>query len=148
MACAPMEDDQETQSNQVASDADEPKTVFQDTTEILVERIIEECIKGGAVAAGPGEFTKRAFQNGKIDLIQAESLLSLINAKSTIGVQISNTNLTGSLTRRFKKMRELLIKTLGLLEYELDISETENQKENKFEHEQKRNTTAQTINII
>ena len=37
-----MEDDQETQSNQVASDADEPKTVFQDTTEILVERIIEE----------------------------------------------------------------------------------------------------------
>tara|TARA_B100000405_G_scaffold290629_1_gene240810 strand:- start:990 stop:2237 length:1248 start_codon:yes stop_codon:yes gene_type:complete len=42
VACAPMEDDQETQSNQVASDADEPKTVFQDTTEILVERIIEE----------------------------------------------------------------------------------------------------------
>ena len=37
-----MEDDQETQSNQVASDADEPKTVFQDTTEILVERILEE----------------------------------------------------------------------------------------------------------
>ena len=42
VACAPSEDEQETQSNQVASNADEPKTVFQDTTEILVERIIEE----------------------------------------------------------------------------------------------------------
>ena len=61
--------------------------------------------------------------------IRDRSLLSLINAKSIAGVQISNTNLTGSLTERFKNMREMLIKTLGLLEYELDISETENQKE-------------------
>ena len=44
-------------------------------------------------------------------------------------MQISNTNLTGALTKRFKKMRDLLIRTQGTLEYELDISETENQKE-------------------
>ena len=83
----------------------------------------------GVRHAEAGEFTRAALLNNKIDLIQAESLLSLINAKSITGVQISNTNLTGSLTKRFKKMRELLIKTLGLLEYELDISETDNQKE-------------------
>ena len=96
---------------------------------IIIDIVSKELLDLGVRYAEAGEFTRAALLNNKIDLIQAESLLSLINAKSTTGVQISNTNLTGSLTKRFKKMRELLIKTLGLLEYELDISETENQKE-------------------
>ena len=96
---------------------------------IIIETISKELIKLNVRHAEAGEFTRAALLNNKIDLVQAESLLSLINAKSIAGVQISNTNLTGALTKKFKKMRELLIKTLGLLEYELDISETENQKE-------------------
>ena len=96
---------------------------------VIIDTVSKELLDLGLRHAEAGEFTRAALLNNKIDLIQAESLLSLINAKSTTGVQISNTNLTGSLTKRFKKMRELLIKTLGLLEYELDISETENQKE-------------------
>ena len=96
---------------------------------VIIDAVSKELLGLGVRHAEAGEFTRAALLNNKIDLIQAESLLSLINAKSTIGVQISNTNLAGSLTKRFKKMRELLIKTLGLLEYELDISETENQKE-------------------
>ena len=96
---------------------------------VIVEAISRELLELGVRYAEAGEFTRAALLNNKIDLIQAESLLSLINAKSIAGVQISNTNLTGALTKRFNKMRELLIKTLGLLEYELDISETENQKD-------------------
>ena len=95
---------------------------------VIIETISKELLELGIRPAEAGEFTRTALLNNKIDLIQAESLLSLINAKSIAGVHISNTNLTGALTKRFVKMRELLIKTLGLLEYELDISETENQK--------------------
>ena len=96
---------------------------------IIVEAISKELLKLNLRYAEAGEFTRAALLNNKIDLIQAESLLSLINAQSIAGVQISNTNLTGALTARFRKMRGLLIKTLGLLEYELDVSETENQRE-------------------
>ena len=96
---------------------------------VIVDNVSKELLELGVRHADAGEFTRNALLNNKIDLIQAESLLSLINAKSIAGVQISNTNLTGALTERFKKMRSLLIKTQGLLEYELDISETENQKE-------------------
>ena len=96
---------------------------------VIVDTVSRELLELGVRHADAGEFTRTALLNNKIDLIQAESLLSLINAKSIAGVQISNTNLTGALTKKFKKMRELLIKTQGLLEYELDISETENQKE-------------------
>ena len=96
---------------------------------IIVDNISKELLTLNAKYAEAGEFTRAALLNNKIDLIQAESLLSLINAKTTAGVQISNTNLSGSLTTRFKELRELLIKTLGLLEYELDISETNSQKE-------------------
>ena len=95
---------------------------------IIVDTVSKELLGLGVRHADAGEFTRTALLNNKIDLIQAESLLSLINAKSIAGVQISNTNLTGALTKRFKNMRNLLIKTQGLLEYELDISETENQK--------------------
>ena len=96
---------------------------------IIVETVSKELLALNVRLANPGEFTRTALLNNKIDLIQAESLLSLINAKSLAGVQISNTNLGGALTKRFKKMHELLINTLSLLEYELDISETDNQKE-------------------
>ena len=96
---------------------------------VIVDTVSRELLELGIRHADAGEFTRTALLNNKIDLIQAESLLSLINAKSITGVHISNTNLTGALTKRFKKMRALLIKTQGLLEYELDISETENQKE-------------------
>tara|TARA_B100000989_G_scaffold155390_1_gene115945 strand:- start:2142 stop:3473 length:1332 start_codon:yes stop_codon:yes gene_type:complete len=96
---------------------------------VIVDTVSRELLGLGVRHADAGEFTRTALLNNKIDLIQAESLLSLINAKSIAGVQISNTNLTGALTKRFKKMRDLLIRTQGTLEYELDISETENQKE-------------------
>ena len=96
---------------------------------VIIDTVSKALLNLGVRHAEAGEFTRAALLNNKIDLLQAESLLSLINAKSISGVQISNTNLTGSLTKRFKNMREMLIKTLGLLEYELDISETENQKE-------------------
>ena len=96
---------------------------------VIVDTISKELLSLNVRPADPAEFTRAAVLNNKIDLIQAESLLSLINSKSMAGVQISNTNLTGALTKRFKKMRELLINTLGSLEYELDISETDNQRE-------------------
>ncbi len=96
---------------------------------VIVDSISKELLTLNTRCAEAGEFTRAALLNNKIDLIQAESLLSLINAKSFRGVKISNTNLNGSLTKKFKRMRDLLIKTLCSLEYELDISEIDNQKE-------------------
>ena len=96
---------------------------------VIIDTLSKELLELGVRHADAGEFTRTALLNNKIDLIQAESLLSLINAKTIAGVQISNTNLNGALTKRFKKMRDLLIRTQGTLEYELDISETETQKE-------------------
>ena len=70
---------------------------------IVVERkILEECLKNGAELAEPGEFTKRAFLNGRIDLSQAESVIELINAKSDREAHESLNQLQGELSKKNK----------------------------------------------
>tara|TARA_B110000116_G_C16749349_1_gene542555 strand:+ start:175 stop:1512 length:1338 start_codon:yes stop_codon:yes gene_type:complete len=94
---------------------------------IIINTLVRELCLLGVRIAEPGEFTKTAYLNGKIDLIQAESVLSLINSKSASGVNLSLNSISGSMTKELQKTRSSLIGALGLLEYELDISETENQ---------------------
>ena len=69
------------------------------------KRILEECMKNGARLAEPGEFTKRAFLNGRIDLTQAEAVIDIINAKTEIERKASVHQLEGVLSKRLRNIR-------------------------------------------
>jgi tRNA modification GTPase len=89
----------------------------------LTKRILEAVLRYGARAAQAGEFTKRAFLNGKIDLTQAEAVADLIHARSERAHQSSLAQLNGVLSDRIAHVREQLIESVGLLEVELDFAE-------------------------
>ena len=89
----------------------------------ICESTIDEIIKLGARIAEPGEYTKRAFLNGKLNLLQAESIIQLINAKSIEAVKQQTKNLNGGITEKIKELKKNLISDLAYLEYELDVSE-------------------------
>tara|TARA_Y100000591_G_scaffold57270_1_gene45738 strand:- start:6692 stop:8011 length:1320 start_codon:yes stop_codon:yes gene_type:complete len=89
----------------------------------VCEAIITETIRLGARIAEPGEYTKRAFLNGKLNLLQAESVSLLINARSLEAVKQQTKNLSGGITEKIMQIKEVLLTVLSFLEYELDVSE-------------------------
>ena len=89
----------------------------------ICEAVITETVRLGARIAEPGEYTKRAFLNGKLNLLQAESVSLLINARSIEAVKQQTKNLGGGVTERIIQIKETLLNVLSFLEYELDISE-------------------------
>jgi tRNA modification GTPase len=90
---------------------------------LLVERVIAACIALGARIAEPGEFTERAVLNGKLDLVQAESVADLINARTALQAKLSLSNLEGTLSRKAAAIRESLLHVISRLEAALDFSE-------------------------
>ncbi len=90
----------------------------------VCEAVITETIRFGARIAEPGEYTKRAYLNGKLNLVQAESVSLLIKSKSIESVKQQTKNLTGGITKKIKKIKNNLITVLSQLEYELDVSES------------------------
>ncbi len=90
---------------------------------LVTRRILEILVESGARLAKPGEFTKRAFLNGKIDLSQAEAVADLIHAQSVRAHQSSINQLIGRLSKEIKKLRDELVESLRLLELELDFVE-------------------------
>ena len=91
----------------------------------ISERIIQAAIALGARVAEPGEYTKRAFLNGKMDLAQAESVGLLISSRSREAAEHQIKNLSGAASNRIKTMQEELVALLSRLEFEFDISEEE-----------------------
>jgi len=91
----------------------------------IVEKIVSVCCAYGARIAEPGEFTRRAFINGKVDLVQAESVASLINSQSEESSKLNLRLLRGELSGKLNTIRAELINVLSLIEFELDISEDE-----------------------
>lgn len=89
----------------------------------VVRKILETVIKYGARPAEPGEFTKRAFLNGRIDLSQAESVIDLIYAKNDFALKSSVKQLSGTLSAAVKEMRERIIHEIALIESALDDPE-------------------------
>ncbi len=87
----------------------------------LAKFIVQQCIKLGARLAQPGEFTLRAFLNGRIDLAQAESVLALIKAKNSITLQMALEGLQGKLSRKIDAIRNQLLDIMSRLEAELDF---------------------------
>ena len=90
---------------------------------LLVSRVIDACIAFGARLAEPGEFTERAVLNGKLDLVQAEAIADLINARTALQAKTSLSNLDGLLSRRAGSIREALLHVISRLEAALDFSE-------------------------
>lgn len=102
----------------------------EDTVEIdghggvyVMRRILELVIKNGARAAEPGEFTKRAFLNGRIDLSQAEAVMDVIQAKNEYALKSSVNQLCGSVLRLIRKIREQIIYEIAFIESALDDPE-------------------------
>ena len=86
---------------------------------------LELAFRNGAVPAEPGEFTRRAFVNGRIDLSQAEGVLSLIQAKSQEALRAAARTLTGEFSRKARKIHDEILTLQGNLEIQLDFPEGE-----------------------
>jgi len=91
----------------------------------IVETIIDLLVKAGAQIALPGEFTQRAFINGKMDLAQAEAVADLIASQSAASHKIAMSQLKGHFSDELREMRNELLKIVSLMELELDFSEEE-----------------------
>lgn len=88
-------------------------------------KVLEAVIKSGARIAEPGEFTKRAFLNGRIDLSQAEAVMDLITAKTELSMKSAFMQSNGVLSEKINKLREYLLNVLALIEYAVDFTEDE-----------------------
>ena len=89
----------------------------------VVYKVLNLVLKNGARAAEPGEFTKRAFLNGRIDLSQAEAVMDLIDSKNEMARKNSMTQLKGGLSDRIKQLREEIIYQIAFIESALDDPE-------------------------
>ena len=90
---------------------------------VIIEKTIALCCSYGATTAPGGEFTKRAYLNGKMDMSQAEAVASLISSKSILGAKLSYKNLRGSLLENILNIKNKIIAIIGQVEFNLDISE-------------------------
>ena len=90
---------------------------------IIVRKILELCLKNGAELAKPGEFTKRAFLNGRIDLAQAESVIDVINAKSDREAKSGIKQLEGYLSKEIKDIKKEILDVLVNIEVTIDYPE-------------------------
>jgi tRNA modification GTPase len=90
---------------------------------LLVERVLEAARQLGARSAEPGEFTERAVLNGKLDLVQAESIADLINSRTSLQAKLSLANLDGTLSRTASSIRDSLLDVISRLEAALDFSD-------------------------
>ena len=91
----------------------------------ILQRMLELVLREGARMAHPGEFTKRAFLNGRIDLTQAEAVVDLIKAKTMASLEIANQQLRGWLYREMSELKTRLIGHLALIEAHIDFPEEE-----------------------
>ena len=92
-------------------------------SQLISQKILETLLKFGVRFAEPGEFTKRAFLNGKIDLAQAEAVVDVINSRTEASLRGARNQLDGLLSKKVNSLREELINSSSLIELELDFAE-------------------------
>ena len=90
---------------------------------VVLRKILELCLKNGADLAEPGEFTKRAFLNGRIDLLQAESVIDIINAKSEKEETNSIKQLEGNLSKKINQIKQKILDVMVNVEVAIDYPE-------------------------
>jgi tRNA modification GTPase len=90
---------------------------------VVLRHVVELCVAGGARLAEPGEFTMRAFLNGRIDLTQAEAVRDLIESQTLYQAKVAVQQLEGALSRRLQPIKQKLIELIALLEAGIDFAE-------------------------
>jgi tRNA modification GTPase len=90
---------------------------------LVSAKVLEACLRAGARAARPGEFTERAFLNGKMDLTQAEAVIDLIRAKTDLALRSAAEQLEGRLGEKIRKIRDALISLLAHIDASIDFPE-------------------------
>ncbi|MER3422968.1 MAG: tRNA uridine-5-carboxymethylaminomethyl(34) synthesis GTPase MnmE, partial [Nitrospiraceae bacterium] len=90
---------------------------------LVLQTLCDRLVRRGARLAEPGEFTKRAFLNGRLDLTQAEAVLDVIRAKTASSLRIAQEQLRGTLSKEIDRMRDKLIHLLAHLEAAIDFTE-------------------------
>jgi tRNA modification GTPase len=90
---------------------------------LVSAKVLEACLRAGARAARPGEFTERAFLNGKMDLTQAEAVIDLIRAKTDLALRSATEQLEGRLGEKIRKVRDDLISLLAHIDASIDFPE-------------------------
>ncbi|WP_175074055.1 tRNA uridine-5-carboxymethylaminomethyl(34) synthesis GTPase MnmE [Terribacillus sp. AE2B 122] len=96
---------------------------------VSVNRVLELALQEGARLAEPGEFTKRAFLNGRIDLSQAEAVMDLIRAKTDRAMNVALNQMEGRLSRLIQKLRQELLETVAHVEVNIDYPEYDDVEE-------------------
>ena len=111
---------------------------------VIIRKILELCLKNGADLAEPGEFTKRAFLNGRIDLLQSESVIDVINAKSEREAKTGIKQLEGYLSKEIADIKKEIMEVMINIDVSIDYPEydtpdvTNKQIENMLENVQKK----------
>ncbi len=90
---------------------------------LSLKKVLHLCLKQGCRLATPGEFTRRAFLNGRIDLTQAEAVIDIINSKTERGLETSLLQLKGYLSQEIKNLRKTIVSLLAKIEVSLDFAE-------------------------
>ena len=90
---------------------------------VSTNKVLEAVIKAGARLAEPGEFTKRAFLNGRIDLSQAEAVIDIIRAKTDLAMKSALMQSTGHLSTKINNLRDYMLNVLALVEFAVDFTE-------------------------
>lgn len=90
---------------------------------MVMNKILDICLRNGAILAEPGEFTKRAFLNGRIDLSQAEAVIDIINSKTDKESKVAVQQLEGNLSEKIKLIRQEVVSTLADIEVTIDYPE-------------------------
>ena len=90
---------------------------------VSTNSVLNQIIRAGARLAEPGEFTKRAFLNGRIDLSQAEAVMDIITAKTELSMKSAMLQSSGALSREIVELRKYLLNVLALIEYTVDFTE-------------------------
>ena len=93
--------------------------------QLVLQRVLEVVLRQGARLAAPGEFTKRAFLNGRMDLAQAEAVIDLIRAKTDLSLRVAYSQLEGRLSGKINVIKEDIVNLLVHIEAELDFSDEE-----------------------
>lgn len=93
---------------------------------VIPKKVLNLLVRHGARIAEPGEFTRRAFLNDKMSLLEAEALLNVVNAKTEKGARLAEANLNGRLQNEIEKLKESLVDAKTLLEVTLDFEDSEN----------------------
>jgi tRNA modification GTPase len=92
---------------------------------LVLQNVLELILAHGAILATPGEFTKRAFLNGRIDLTQAEAVIDILSAKTRKGVDLAQEQLSGALYKRIEPIRQSLIGMRAIVEVAIDFPDEE-----------------------